>query len=157
MIVVLYNIRSIYNVGAIFRTADALKVEKICLVGITPAPCDEFGRPRQKFIKVSLGAEKSVPWERIKNLRVFLKKLKKLKYKIFAVEQSKNSVPYYKVKLKPKEKEKIVLILGNELKGLPRSLFSLADKILEIPMRGRKKSLNVGISFAIVAFGLTYC
>ncbi|MEK7568437.1 MAG: TrmH family RNA methyltransferase [Patescibacteria group bacterium] len=173
MIVILHNIRSLHNVGSIFRTADAAGVEKIYLCGITPKPIDEFGKTRQQLAKVSLGAEKYVKWERVKNATRLIDKLKNPptggKYKIFAIEQSKKSIPYHKIKLKTgNEKLKIVLVTGNEIKGLPLSILKKSDKILEIPMRGAmirqarhprrtgrgKESLNVAVAFGIVAFHL---
>lgn len=165
MIVILHNIRSLYNVGSIFRTADAAGVEKIYLCGITPAPVDVFNKPRPQLTKVSLGAERYVKWDAsARSARATLKLLESLKkqgYKILAIEQSKKSVPYYNYKIKGKggvminhNTSKIALVLGNEIKGLPASILNRADKILEIPMRGRKESLNVGVAFGIVVFHL---
>ncbi|MCR4275168.1 MAG: TrmH family RNA methyltransferase [Candidatus Wolfebacteria bacterium] len=172
MVGLLYNIRSLHNVGSIFRTADAVGIKKLYLCGITPAPADVFGRPRQQLTKVSLGAEKYVAWEKIGSARPstlssgpkgsaqaiskLIDKLKKEKYKIFAIEQSKNSIPYNKLKYSKtkKLKNKIALIVGNEIKGLPKPILKKADKILEIPMYGRKESLNVVVAFGIVAFYL---
>lgn len=145
--------------GSIFRTADAAGIEKIYLCGIAPKPIDEFDRPREQLKKVSLGAEKYVPWEHCKSTSCLIDKLKRDGYKIFAVEQDKKSIPYYKI---PKSyalptggqvlNSKFCLVLGNEVKGLPKSILNRSDKILEIPMRGRKESLNVGVAFGIVAF-----
>jgi 23S rRNA (guanosine2251-2'-O)-methyltransferase len=152
MITVLDNIRSIHNVGSIFRTADALGIEKIYLCGITPSPTDKFGKLRPQFGKVSLGAEKSIKWEKSNAAREVINQLKNNGYKIFAVEQDKKAVPYYKVN----KNNKVALVLGNEIKGLSKSVLTLADKILEIPMTGAKESLNVAIAFGIVAFSLKY-
>ncbi|MBI4995047.1 TrmH family RNA methyltransferase [Candidatus Peregrinibacteria bacterium] len=166
MILILHNIRSLYNVGSIFRTADAAGIEKIYLCGITPKPVDEFGRSRERLAKVSLGAEKYVEWEYAKNTVRLIDKLKKAKprserssttwgkYKIFSVEQSKKSIPYYKISSVKRHGscKKIALVLGNEVKGLPLSILKRSDKILEIPMKGKKESLNVGVAFGIVAF-----
>src|SRR3990167_2768445 len=96
MIVILHNVRSLHNVGSIFRTADAAGVKKIYLCGITPAPIDIFGKLRQQLTNVSLGAEKSVEWEHIKSAVRLIDKLKKDNHKIFVIEQSENSIPYYK-------------------------------------------------------------
>ncbi len=143
--------------GSIFRTADAAGIEKIYLCGITPAPLDVFGRPRPQLTKVSLGAEKYVKWEKTKSATRLIDKLKNPPvgggYKIFAIEQSKKSIPYYKLETK-NLKLKTALILGNEIKGLPASILKRADKILEIPMRGKKESLNVAVAFGIVVFHL---
>ncbi len=158
MVVVLHNIRSLHNVGSIFRTADAVGIEKIYLCGITPTPMDNFGRLRLQLTKVSLGAEKIVPWDAsARSAQAILKLLKGLKkegYKILAVEQSKRSVPYNRVKVGTKAK--VVLVLGSEVKGLPSSILQKADKIVEIPMVGKKESLNVAVAFGIVAYGLKY-
>lgn len=162
MVVILHNIRSLYNVGSIFRTADAAGVEKIYLCGITPAPVDAFSRPRPQLTKVSLGAEKYVEWEKIGSASLpqsttrLIDKFKKQNYKIFAIEQSKKSIPYYKVKCQMSDIrcQKVALVLGSEVNGLPPSILKRADKILEIPMKGKKESLNVSVAFGIVAFNL---
>ena len=184
MRVILYNVRSLYNVGSIFRTSDAAGVEKLYLCGITPEPIDRFGRIRPPLAKVALGAEKSVAWDAsARSARATLKLLDNLKkegYKIFAIEQARKSTPYYKVVLRPppkpfdkapldkargkqgkrdkqaQDKNKIALIFGNEVKGLPPAVLKKADKILEIPMRGKKESLNVAVAFGIVIFRLLY-
>lgn len=164
MIVILHNIRSLHNVGSIFRTADAAGIKKIYLCGITPAPVDRFGKPRVQFTKVSLGAEKSIEWDAsARSARATLQLLEKLKkdgYKIFAVEQSPQSIPYYKIERKGAMTRhsglRVALVLGNEIQGLPASILKKTDKILEIPMRGKKESLNVAVAFGIVIFGLIY-
>lgn len=155
MIVILNNIRSAHNVGSIFRTADALNVERIYLCGITPAPVDRFNSPNPKVIKVSLGSEKFVQWEKAKQAWRLINQLKSENYKIFAVEQNKQSILYHKVKLTKNDLRKVVLILGSETRGLSPSVLKRANKTLEIPMLGRKESLNVCIAFAIVGFSLT--
>jgi tRNA G18 (ribose-2'-O)-methylase SpoU len=159
MVAVLYNIRSLYNVGSIFRTADAAGVKKIYLCGITPAPVDRFGKIRPQLAKVSLGAEHYVKWDAsARSARATLKLLESLKkdeFKIFAIEQSKKSIPYYKLNVKC-DKRHVALVLGSEVRGLPKSIFECADKILEIPMVGKKESLNVAVAFGIVAFHLIY-
>jgi tRNA G18 (ribose-2'-O)-methylase SpoU len=155
IVAVLHNIRSLHNVGSVFRTADAAGVKKIYLCGITPAPLDRFGKIRPQLAKVSLGAEKSVAWESASSAGFLLKKLKRDGYKILAVEQSKNSVPYNRFRIRGR-KPKIALIMGNEVRGLPKSVLRMADKALEIPMRGRKESLNVSVAFGVAVFGLLY-
>ena len=154
IIVILHNIRSLHNVGSIFRTADAAGVKKIYLCGITPVPLDIFGKPRQPLVKVSLGAEKYVEWEKVKSTAPLIDKLRKDGFKIFCVEQSKKSVPYCKIQSYETRSRKIGLVAGNEIKGLPPSILKRADKILEIPMKGRKESLNVAVAFGIVVFHL---
>jgi len=156
MVTVLDNVRSIFNTGSIFRTSDALGVEKIYLCGLTPSPLDKLGRVRPKFIKTSLGSEGSVPFEkRVSTARV-LDKLKKEGYKILAIEQSKNSVPYYSLPSTSYSLNKVVLVVGHEVRGLSQIVLKKADEILEIPMAGMKESLNVAIAFSIVAYELKY-
>lgn len=150
--VLLHNIRSLHNVGSIFRTADAAGAGKIYLCGITPSPLDRFGRPEPKLTKVSLGAEKYIPWEKARSAARVIDSLKKEGFTILAVEQSKKSVAYHK--FRARKNQKIALILGNEVKGLPPSILKKCDKILEIPMRGKKESLNVSVAFGIVVFSL---
>lgn len=151
MVAILHNIRSLHNVGSIFRTADGAGFLKIYLSGITPKPVDEFSRARQQFTKVSLGAEKYILWEKVKSTTTLIDNLKHDGYKIFALEQSKIATPYYKQKNFP---EKSCLVVGNEVKGLPLSVLQKSDKILEIPMLGVKESLNVSVAFGIVAYHL---
>jgi len=153
MVAILQDIRSLHNVGSIFRTADAAGVKRLYLCGITPAPFDRFGKVRPPLAKVSLGAERYVPWEKVKATSKLLKRLKSDGYKIFAIEQSRKSISYHKLKVQSL-KLKVALLVGNEVKGLPKTISAKADKILEIPMHGRKESLNVAVAFGIVAFHL---
>ena len=156
---ILYNIRSVYNVASIYRTADGAGVAKIYLVGVTPTPMDRFGKFRADFSKVALGAEKTVEWEHFKNFGAVYKKLKVDGCEILAVEQDKRSVMYHKWKPRRSGRGKnqgIALILGEETKGLPKSVLDKCDQILEIPMRGKKESLNVSVAAGIVLYGLTF-
>lgn len=146
--VVLHNLRSAHNVGSIFRTAEAAGISKIYLTGYTPGPLDRFGRGRKDVAKSALGAEKMVPWESVKNINIFIKDLKNKKFTIIAVEQSPKSVDYKKVKLK----KKTVIILGNEVTGLPESILKKCDSIAEILMRGKKESLNVAVAAGVFLF-----
>lgn len=154
MIVILHNIRSAYNVGSIFRTADAVGAKKVYLCGITPSPLDRFGAFRREFSKVSLGAEQYLPWEKCNDISRLIAKLKKDGYRIFAVEQSKRATPLYRIKLSKKELERTALILGEEVRGIHDALLKKADNIIEIPMFGKKESLNVSVAFGIAAFAL---
>ena len=156
MIVVLDNIRSMHNVGSIFRTADAAGIEKIYLCGLTPSPLNEFKKIRPQIAKVALGAENNIPWEKRSKTYAVLDNLKKEGYKIFAVEQHPNSVPYYTVKVSEVEVKNTVLVFGHERSGLSKAVLKRADKILEIPMQGKKESLNVSVAFGVVLFSLTY-
>lgn len=153
MIAILHNIRSLHNVGSIFRTADAAGIEKLYLCGITPTPLDQFGKIRSQLAKVSLGAENTVPWEKFSSTSRLIDKLKKEGYKIFAIEQSKKSIPYYKG-VPRSAQDRLALVFGNELRGVAPSVLKKCDKILEIPMRGNKESLNVAVAFGIVAYEL---
>ncbi|MFH2104959.1 MAG: TrmH family RNA methyltransferase [Parcubacteria group bacterium] len=154
MIVLLHNIRSAHNVGSIFRTADAVGIEKLYLGGITPAPLDKYKQPVAKITKVSLGAEDNVDWESRKSIVETMVNLKKQEYQLLAIEQAAGSVPYHQLQPSPAELAKIALIVGNEVDGLPADITNKADKILEIPMQGQKESLNVSVAFGIVAFAL---
>ncbi len=151
-ILVLDNIRSVENTGSIFRTADCLGVSKIILVGTTPAPIDRFGRKRRDFSKVSLGAEEFVPWEQAISIDEKLNELKKEGYKIIALEQDKKAK-----KLNSQEATKLgkfVLIVGNEVEGIPRVTLGKCDEILEIEMKGKKESMNVSVATGIALFNL---
>lgn len=151
--VVLYDIRSIHNVGSIFRTAEAAGAKVLYLAGVTPAPVDRFGRLRAPFAKVALGAEKSILWKKISSTPALLRALRKEGYKIFAVEQAKGSKPYFRIS---KIYRKIALIFGNEVAGLPPRILKEADGILEIPLAGKKESLNVSVAAGIVIFRVLY-
>jgi len=146
--VLLHDIRSTHNVGSIFRTADALGVTKIYISGITPTPLDRFQKPRKDIAKVALGAEKTVDWEYIKEPEKLIKTLKKSKYQIVALEQTKGSVDYKKVKVRTPA----ALILGNEVVGVPEWILKWCDSTAEIPMRGGKGSLNVAVAAGIALF-----
>ena len=153
---ILDNIRSAFNVGSIFRTADALAVDKIFLCGITPTPekVNQYFslKAKREIEKTALGAEKFVPWEYYSKTGSLINKLKKEKIKIIALEQSKNSIPFNKLKIN--KNDSIALILGNEIKGIKKSILQKSDYIIEIPMFGKKESLNVAIAFAIVGYYL---
>lgn len=172
IVVLLHNIRSIHNVASMFRTADAAGVKKIYLCGITPGPLDRFGKILPQFAKVSLGAEKSVKWEKVKDTSKLIDTLRKDGYKILAVEQSKKSIPYYRFQPfgSAQGKNKLALIFGNEVRGLPASILKKSDKILEIPMSGvmvrqahhprhsrqGKESLNISVAFGIIIYSLLF-
>jgi len=147
-ILILPDIRSAQNVGAIFRTAEAVGISKIYLTGYTPCPVDKFNRIRKDISKSALGAELIVPWEYKKSLSVLLTKLKKENYKIIAIEQDKNSVDYKKVRLSHKN----AFIVGTEVSGLPKSILKKCDIIAEIPMKGKKDSLNVSVAIGVALF-----
>lgn len=154
MIVILDNIRSAHNVGSIFRTADAAGIEKIYLCGITPAPIDRFGRPNKEIAKVALGAEHSIPWESVRSTASLISSLKKRGYSVIAVEQDDRSTPYDAIKIKKNGLSHTAILMGTEVNGISPALLKRCDIIAEIPMRGKKESLNVGIAFGIVVFRL---
>jgi tRNA G18 (ribose-2'-O)-methylase SpoU len=147
----LCNIRSAQNAGAIVRTADAIGVSEVIFGGYTPGPVDRFGRIRKEFTKASLGSEQSVSWRFSKDCAKELLLLKKKGFFLVAVEQSGNSVDYRKIKVLEKP---TVVVLGNEVEGLPSKILQLADVIAEIPMYGKKESLNVSVATGIVLFQL---
>ena len=152
MIAILHNIRSAYNVGSIFRTADGAGVEKIYLCGITPAPLNQLGKPEQKITKVSLGAEKTVAWETMARTADCIKRLKKEGYYICALELAPDAAPYTQKGILDAHKKKIAVVVGNEVRGLSKSLRSKCDATIYIPMHGKKESLNVAVAFGIIAF-----
>jgi 23S rRNA (guanosine2251-2'-O)-methyltransferase len=154
MIVVLNNIRSLHNIGSIFRTSDAVGVEKIYLCGYTSAPKDEFGASRSQIAKTALGAEHTMLWEKQKSATKLLDRLHRDGFKIYAVELDKRSTPYHKVKLSARDLQKAVVVMGNEVTGLSPAVLRRADKILEIPMFGHKESLNVSVAYGVVVYGL---
>jgi len=147
-ILILNDIRSVENVGAMFRTADAAGIDKIYLTGYTPCPLDRFGRKRGDLAKSALGAEEFVKWEQKKNVLPLLVKLKKEKYLIIGIEQDKKAIDYKKVKLQSKN----VFIVGAEVTGIPKNILKKCDVIAEIPMRGKKESLNVSVATGIALF-----
>jgi tRNA G18 (ribose-2'-O)-methylase SpoU len=145
-IVIADNIRSAHNVGSILRTSDAAGIDKIYLCGITPIPQPKRGVDRVS--KISLGAEKSVDWEYYKETWRIIEQLKKEKYKIVVLEISedvkdyKNFFPSFP----------LALVVGNEVRGLSKKILSRADTILDLPMHGSKKSLNVSVAFGIATY-----
>ncbi|MEK7471222.1 MAG: TrmH family RNA methyltransferase [Patescibacteria group bacterium] len=149
-ILILHNIRSVENVGAMFRTADAVGINKIYLTGYTPTPLDRFGRKRGDLAKSALGAEEFVLWEQKKNIFPLLTKLKVEKYLIIGIEQDKNSIDYKTLQLRSGRGN--AFIVGSEVTGIPKNILKKCDLIAEIPMRGKKESLNVSVALGIVLF-----
>ncbi len=157
---ILHNIRSSHNVGSIFRTAECAGVKKIFLTGYTPAPRDNFERENKEIAKTALGAEKIVKWQtrlakggEVESLSEIINRLKREKFKIIALEQDKNSVDYKQFARENKD-ENLALILGNEVEGITPEILQICDKIIEIPMRGEKESLNVSVAAGIAIFRL---
>ncbi len=147
-ILILNDIRSVSNVGAMFRTSDAAGVDKIYLCGITPAPLDRFGRKRKDLAKSALGAEEFIAWEQVKTISSLITKLKKRNFQIIAIEQDEKSIDYKKVKLK----EKNAFIFGAEVTGISKNILKKCDIIAEIPMKGKKESLNVSVALGVALF-----
>lgn len=147
-ILIFHNIRSVQNVGAMFRTADVVGIDKIYLTGYTPAPLDRFGRKRKDLAKSALGAEEFVVWESKKSLPALIVNLKKQSFQVIAIEQDQHSINYRRVKLKNKN----AFIVGTEVTGIPKNILKKCDIIAEIPMQGKKESLNVSVALGIALF-----
>jgi len=147
-VLILHNIRSAYNVGSIFRTADAVGISKIYLTGYTPTPTDRFGRTRKDIQKTALSSEKTMPWEHVLQINTLIKRLRKEDFYIIGVEQSKQSVDYKTVH----PKQKTALIFGNEVRGLSSAVLKKCDIVAEVPMKGEKESLNVAVATGVVLF-----
>lgn len=143
-IIVVHNIRSAFNVGSIFRTADAAGADGIILSGYSAVP------PHPRLLKVSLGAENTIPWEKCREIWRRINEYRKLKYQIIALENNVSGRDIFSFKPAPP----IVLILGNEKTGLSEKILRRCDEVLYIPMRGRKESLNVSVAFGIAAYYL---
>lgn len=143
--IVLCDVRSVYNVASIFRTADCFGVSEIILVGYTPTPFDRFDRKRKDFAKVALGAEDNVKWRHFKTNSEAIKFLQRSKYSVISFEQHDKSVDYrqaiYKVPF--------ALVFGNEVVGAPEIFLRSSLFIAEIPMFGAKESLNVSVTVGV--------
>ncbi len=149
IIVVLDNIRSALNVGAIMRTCDGAGVQKIYLCGITPYP------PHPKVKKTALGADEYVQFEHSQDILSIITKYKDKHYLIMSVEQTKKSKSIFEVKL-IESKQDVVLIFGNEITGVSPEVISESDICVDIPMYGKKNSLNVATSVGIVLYHIKY-
>ncbi len=147
-ILVLHDIRSAQNVGAIFRTADACGISKIILSGYSPTPIDRFGRKRSDISKSALGAEDSIKWEFSDSVIEIVKSLKDEGFQIVSIEQSEKSIDYKEVKIKDRN----VFIVGNEVSGVDSELLEISDIVAEIKMLGEKESLNVSVASGIALF-----
>ncbi|MEI6810460.1 MAG: TrmH family RNA methyltransferase [Candidatus Nomurabacteria bacterium] len=149
-IVVIDNLRSVYNVGSIFRTANAVGIDKIILCGTTPTPLDKWGDKRSDFAKVALGAEDVVAWEYESSITEALKKLKEEGCYIIAIEQDEKSVDYKTIELG--KQNSVAFVIGSEVDGMSKENLEICDVIAEIPMLGTKESLNVTIAFGIAVY-----
>ena len=142
LVVVLDNVRSLHNVGAVFRTADAFLIEKICLCGITACP------PSAEIHKTALGAENTVEWVYYEDTCEALKNLKSEGYRLLAIEQAEGSISLND--FIPNKQEKYAIIFGNEVKGVSQEAIDISDDCIEIPQFGTKHSLNVSVTSGIV-------
>ena len=146
--IILHDIRSNYNVGAIFRTCDGAGVAKVYLVGFTPTPTDRFGRPVPEIHKTALGAEQFISWEKAEDILVLIKSLQSQGVVVVAVEQAQNSIQLKDFTVP----DSVAYIMGSETEGLPQSVLEVVDDVLEIPMLGQKESLNVSVAAGIVLY-----
>lgn len=146
IIVVLDNIRSLNNVGSVFRTSDAFLIEKIYLCGITATP------PNKEIHKTALGATESVDWEYVENTVDLVEKLQTENVKVLSIEQAENSTMLDT--FTPKTNQKYAVVFGNEVKGVQQEVVSASDMCIEIPQLGTKHSLNISVSCGVVLWDL---
>lgn len=145
ILAILENVRSAYNVGSVFRTADAFLIEGIYLCGYTAFP------PHKEIKKTALGAEDTVHWKHFKHISEAIEALKQEGYKVYAVEQVKDSMLLNQLSLPD---EKIAVVFGNEVTGVEQATIGLCDGCIEIPQLGMKHSLNISVSAGIVLWEL---
>ena len=146
LIVVLDNIRSLNNVGSVFRTSDAFLIEKIYLCGITATP------PNKEIHKTALGATESVTWEYVEDTLALVEKLKTENVKVMSIEQAENSTLLND--FTPVKNQKYAVVMGNEVKGVQQAVVSASDVCIEIPQLGTKHSLNISVSCGVVLWDL---
>ncbi len=147
LVVVLDNVRSLHNIGSVFRTADAFRIQRIYLCGMCATP------PHNEIHKTALGAEQSVDWQYFSDTHEAIQHLKATGYTVFAIEQAHHSTLLEDVRLQPQEKYAIVL--GHEVFGVQQSIVDQADGCIEIPQYGTKHSLNVSVTAGIVMYELS--
>ncbi|WP_299618985.1 RNA methyltransferase [uncultured Tenacibaculum sp.] len=146
IIVVLDNIRSLNNIGSVFRTSDAFLIEKVYLCGITATP------PSKEIHKTALGSTESVTWEYIEDTLTLVEKLKSENVKVLSIEQAENSTMLDE--FMPKTNQKYAVVFGNEVKGVQQEVVSVSDECIEIPQLGTKHSLNISVSCGVVLWDL---
>lgn len=146
IIIVLENIRSAYNVGSVFRTADAFLVGAIYIIGYSAKPS------HKEIKKTALGAEETVEWKYFKTTAEAIDELKSKNYKVFAVEQARYSIPLQQIEFK--NDEKAAVVFGNEVTGVEESTIHLCDGCIEIPQFGMKHSLNIATAAGVVLWEL---
>ena len=147
-VLVLENIRSAQNVGAIFRTADAIGIKKIYLTGYTPAPLDKFSRPKKEIAKTALGAEKTIQWESVPDTMSLIARLREDGFLVVAVEKVSGAIDYKTLEAP----DKVAFIFGNEVDGVFLATLGATDAVIAVPMRGTKESLNVATTAGIILF-----
>ncbi len=146
LIIILDNIRSLNNIGSVFRTSDAFLIEKIYLCGITAKP------PHKDIHKTALGSTETVAWEYAKNTLDLVEKLKNENVKICSIEQAENATMLNDFKAEPNTK--YALVFGNEVKGVAQDVVNISDVVIEIPQFGTKHSLNISVSCGIVIWNV---
>ena len=146
IIVVLDNIRSLNNIGSVFRSSDAFLIEKIYLCGITATP------PHKDIQKTALGATETVAWEHVEDTDVLVEKLKAANVKVLAIEQAEDAV--FLNDFKPEADTTYAVVFGNEVKGVQQSVVTASDTVIEIPQYGTKHSLNISVSTGVVLWDL---
>lgn len=149
IVLILPNIRSCHNVGAMFRTADAFGISKLYLVGYTATP------PKVQIDKVSLGAETWMPWEKRETVGHVVRELKEQDYTIVGLEKNEDSIEIGDWELAHGSQD-IALIVGNEVDGIDEKTLSLCDEVVHIPMQGKKESLNVSIAAGVAMYALRH-
>jgi tRNA G18 (ribose-2'-O)-methylase SpoU len=147
-VVILENVRSAHNVGAIFRTAESVGVAKIYLVGYTPAPVDRFGRAVPDLQKTALGADAMVPWEQHTYICTLITELKGKGFRTVAVERTDDALDYKAYE----PGDRVAFVFGNEVDGVSSEALAAADAVISLPMKGRKESLNVSVAAGIVLY-----
>ena len=148
--VILDSVRSSHNVGAIFRTVDAVGVTKLYLAGYTPTPVDRFGRPNEKLRKTALGATATVRWEATNDVVGLVTSLREKGVFVVAVEQHARAQSLFTAQL-PTDRP-VAYVFGNEIDGVTETVLTLADMVVNLPMLGTKESLNVAVTAGIVLY-----
>jgi len=147
IILMLDNVRSALNVGAILRTSDGAGVKKVYLAGITPYP------PHPRVLKTALGAEESVDFEHIKDAKAVIQKYKDEGFQIVSIEETEGAQDFFGHNFT----SKVLILMGNEITGVQEEIMKMSDSILVLPMKGKKTSLNVATTTGIVLYTLQFC
>ena len=150
IIFALEDIRSVYNVGSIFRTGEGFGFKQFALIGITPTPVDKYGNKRKDFIKTALGSEDIVLWEQFESIDVLLKKYPD--YEVISIEINKNSKDISDIKNFLDTSKNYMIVLGSEVGGVSKAALDCSSAVYHIPMHGIKESFNVGVTAGIVMY-----